>query len=81
MAASRALKRRATYEDLVKVPDHLVAEILDGELYASPRLGRRLRVEAVRQLFEEHVAGRADRGHQLWTLLTLELWLRKNDFD
>jgi Uma2 family endonuclease len=37
MAASRALKRRATYEDLVKVPDHLVAEILDGELYASPR--------------------------------------------
>jgi Uma2 family endonuclease len=37
MAASRALKRRATYDDLVKVPDHLVAEILDGELYASPR--------------------------------------------
>ena len=37
MAASRAFKRRATYEDLVKVPDHLVAEILDGELYASPR--------------------------------------------
>jgi Uma2 family endonuclease len=30
-------KRAATYEDLLKVPDHLVAEILDGELYASPR--------------------------------------------
>ena len=27
----------ATYEDLVAVPDHLVAEILDGELYSSPR--------------------------------------------
>jgi Uma2 family endonuclease len=27
----------ATYEDLLKVPDHLVAEILDGELYATPR--------------------------------------------
>lgn len=30
-------RRRATYEDLVKVPDHMVAEIVDGELYASPR--------------------------------------------
>ena len=27
----------ATYDDLLKVPDHLVAEILDGELYATPR--------------------------------------------
>ena len=31
------LKRRATYEDLMQVPDHLVAEIIDGELIASPR--------------------------------------------
>lgn len=30
-------KRPATYDDLVKVPDHLVAEILDGDLYATPR--------------------------------------------
>ncbi len=30
-------RRRATYDDLCKVPDHLVAEILDGELFASPR--------------------------------------------
>lgn len=30
-------RRPATYEDLLKVPDHLVAEILDGELYVSPR--------------------------------------------
>jgi Uma2 family endonuclease len=29
--------RPATYEDLVKLPDNLVAEILDGELHASPR--------------------------------------------
>jgi Uma2 family endonuclease len=35
--ASGAPKRRATYEDLSKVPDNLVAEIVDGELYASPR--------------------------------------------
>ncbi len=29
--------RPATYEDLVALPDHLVAEIVDGELHASPR--------------------------------------------
>jgi Uma2 family endonuclease len=30
-------KRPATYEDLLKVPEHLVAEIIDGELITSPR--------------------------------------------
>lgn len=29
--------RPATYDDLEKLPDNLVAEILDGELHASPR--------------------------------------------
>jgi Uma2 family endonuclease len=29
--------RPATYEDLVKLPDNLVAEIVGGELHASPR--------------------------------------------
>lgn len=28
---------RATYEDLLKVPDHFVAEIINGELVTSPR--------------------------------------------
>ncbi len=55
--------------------------MVEDTLLSSPRLGRRLRVETLRQLFAEHAAGRADRGHQLWTLLTLELWLRKNHFD
>lgn len=32
-----AARRPASYADLLKVPDHLVAEILDGELIASPR--------------------------------------------
>ncbi len=27
----------ATYDDLLKVPDHLVAEILDGQLHVNPR--------------------------------------------
>ena len=30
-------RRKATYEDLLKVPENMVAEILDGELYATPR--------------------------------------------
>lgn len=37
MATTGLLKKPATYEDLLLVPDHLVAEILDGELYATPR--------------------------------------------
>jgi len=31
------LPRPATYDDLLRVPDHLVAELIDGELYAWPR--------------------------------------------
>jgi Uma2 family endonuclease len=30
-------KRPATYADLLRVPEHLVAEIVDGELVTSPR--------------------------------------------
>ncbi|MDI7267808.1 MAG: Uma2 family endonuclease [Myxococcota bacterium] len=30
-------RRIATYEDLLAVPEHLVAEIVDGELIAGPR--------------------------------------------
>ena len=30
-------KPKATFEDLVGLPEHLVGEILDGELHASPR--------------------------------------------
>ncbi len=37
MPAPAALKTGATYQDLIGVPAHLVAEILDGDLYASPR--------------------------------------------
>jgi Uma2 family endonuclease len=31
------VRRRTTYEDLLKVPETLVAEIVDGELITSPR--------------------------------------------
>jgi len=32
-----AVKKTATYADLVALPSHLVGEIIDGELIASPR--------------------------------------------
>jgi asparagine synthase (glutamine-hydrolysing) len=47
-------------------------------LLDAPRAGRHLRPEAIRALAESHLGGHSDRGHQLWTLLTLELWLRKH---
>jgi Uma2 family endonuclease len=36
MDAAQA-KKAATYEDLIALPDRLVGEIVDGDLYASPR--------------------------------------------
>jgi Uma2 family endonuclease len=33
----KPLKKEATYGDLCDVPDHFVAEMFDGELYATPR--------------------------------------------
>src|ERR1043165_5917732 len=30
-------KKRATYQDVLDAPEHVVAEILNGELYLSPR--------------------------------------------
>jgi Uma2 family endonuclease len=37
MSQPEQSKRPATYDDLLRVSDHLVAEILDGELVVSPR--------------------------------------------
>ena len=33
----KSARRKATYDDLLKVPEPLVAEIIDGELLTSPR--------------------------------------------
>ena len=30
-------KKKATYDDILKLPDNVVGEIIDGELYVSPR--------------------------------------------
>jgi len=31
------MEHEATYEDLLRVPDEFIAELIDGELFASPR--------------------------------------------
>jgi Uma2 family endonuclease len=37
---SERVLEHATYADLMQVPDNMVAELIDGELYTSPRPGR-----------------------------------------
>ena len=37
MASPAVTRPRATYEDLLAVPEHMVAEILDGELFTHAR--------------------------------------------
>lgn len=37
MSVTTPAKRPATYEDLLKVPDNVIAEIIEGELFTSPR--------------------------------------------
>jgi Uma2 family endonuclease len=37
VSAMESARRRATWDDLLAVPDHMVAELIDGELYTSPR--------------------------------------------
>jgi Uma2 family endonuclease len=37
MAIPKPTRRPATYDDLRRVPPHRVAEIVDGDLYTSPR--------------------------------------------
>jgi Uma2 family endonuclease len=37
MTDSKGGRRRATYEDVLNAPEHMVAEIIDGVMYLSPR--------------------------------------------
>ena len=54
-------KRPATYDDLKRVPEHLVAEIIDGELYTSPRPAARHARASSR--IGDLLGGPSDRGH------------------
>jgi asparagine synthase (glutamine-hydrolysing) len=52
----------------------------EDTLLATPRVGKWLRRDGLETMLREHARGAADHGHKLWTLLTLELWLRKHRF-
>jgi Uma2 family endonuclease len=72
-------KRRATYEDLLQVPDHKVAEIVDGDLYVSPRPASRHALAASgldRALGPPFHDGRGGPGGW-WILFEPELHLRE----
>lgn len=57
------------------------AELRDylQDLLLAPdaRLRRYVDQGYVRQLYQSHVANRADHAARLWTLLTFEVWLRQ----
>jgi Uma2 family endonuclease len=70
-------KKFATYEDLLKVPDHLVAEIIAGELITSPRPGpRHARASTI---LSDEIVGPFDRGKNgpggWWILFEPEIHL------
>ena len=47
-------------------------------LLSEKALGRNLfQSDKVRQLVDQHVAGRMDHSHRLWSLLMLELWFQR----
>jgi asparagine synthase (glutamine-hydrolysing) len=49
-------------------------------LGAGARVRAHVRGQAVDELLAEHRSDRAAHGHALWTLLTLELFLRRHDW-
>ena len=51
------------------------------DLLTAPkaRIAEYLRPEVVARIVDEHVSGRADHEHQIWLLITMELWLRNLD--
>lgn len=70
-------RRKATYEDLLRVPDHLVAEIVDGELHTSPRPAARHANAASSVTADLHGAFQRGRGGPggWWILIEPELHL------
>ncbi|HEX7192152.1 MAG TPA: Uma2 family endonuclease [Thermoanaerobaculia bacterium] len=71
------IREKATYEDLLKVPDTMVAELIDGELYSSPRPAGPHSVATsvlVGDLNPAYQRGRGGPGGW-WILIELELHL------
>lgn len=67
---ARVKERRATYEDLLAAPEHLVAELIDGELYTWPRPRQRHAGVALRLGGRlERAFDTGDDGPGGWTIL------------
>jgi Uma2 family endonuclease len=63
-------RRRATYQDVIDAPEHMVAEIIDGELYTWPRPAPRHAVSATSiggQLYAPYQIGQNGPGG--WSIL------------
>lgn len=74
---STPAERPATYEDLLRVPAHRVAEILDGQLHTHPRPAPRHAVSTSAlsgKLFDPFGTGRGGPGGW-WILVEPELHL------
>ncbi|HUP59709.1 MAG TPA: Uma2 family endonuclease [Thermoanaerobaculia bacterium] len=67
---SKVVERPATYEDLLEVPDHLVAEIVEGELFTSPRPASRHALATTRLGSDlDQRFGRDDGGAGGWWIV------------
>jgi Uma2 family endonuclease len=78
--SSDPVLRGATYEDLLRVPDHLVAELIDGELYTSPRPASphaRVALAVGSRIYQGFDNGDGDPGGW-WILIEPELHLGRN---
>ncbi len=50
--------------------------VRDLLLAPSAALGRYVRPDYVRRLIDDHLAGRTNAGHRLWSLVSFERWLK-----
>lgn len=71
MSQAAKLKRSAIYDDVLKLPDNVIGEIIDGELLVSPRPSPKHSVAASSLLSEIHGPFQFGRGGPGgWWILT-----------
>lgn len=77
MAEAARAKARATYDDILALPEHQVGEIIDGDLHVSPRPRSKHALAATR--LAQRLGGPFDRGTDgpggWWLLIEPELHL------